>query len=362
VSRWPVSRAAFHAWLLSRAAVLLLVAAATYLQVRHGWGRSPIYRGWSGFFAWDGGWYRAIARHGYGGLHPEALRFFPLVPLLATPFRPFAGLGLLVVVNVSALAYAEGMVRLTRAELRDDAAAARAAWLALLNPVAFVLVLGYAEATAAALAVWCCLALRRRAWLAAAGLAFLGGLARPIGLLLAVPALVEALRGWRTARDRFPRVLAVVAAPAGCLAYLLWCAARFGDALAPFHAQQRSDLRGGVLASPLPGLARAYHAAVRGGPLPVSLRLVWVPLVLLLLGAAARRLPASLSLYALAIVFLAVATPRLASFERYSLSAFPLLVTAAGTRSRGARVTLGVLCGVGLAGYSILAVSHQYVP
>lgn len=357
-----MSRPALRAWLVSRAAVVFLVSVATYLQVRHGYGRVPVHRGWSGLFAWDAGWYRAIAQHGYRGLDPESVRFFPLVPLLATPFGRYAGLGVLLVANVSALLYAEGLVRLTRAEWRDEAVAARVPWLALLNPVAFVLVLPYAEATAAALAVWCCLLLRRARWLPAAGLAFLCGMTRPIGLLLAVPAFVEALRGWRSARDVAARVVAVVAAPAGCLAYLLWCGWRFGDAMAPFRAQQQPDLRGGVLASPLPGLVRAYDAAVGGGRLTVSLRLVWVPLVLVLLVAAFRRLPASLALYAAAIVFLAVTTPRLASFERYSLSAFPLLMVAADVPSRIGRVTLGALCCLGLAGYSILAVSHMYVP
>src|SRR5690349_6807737 len=39
-----------------------------------------------GLIAWDGTWYRDIAVHGYGGLPDEALRFFPLFPMLGKAF------------------------------------------------------------------------------------------------------------------------------------------------------------------------------------------------------------------------------------------------------------------------------------
>jgi hypothetical protein len=272
---------------------------------------------------------------------------------------PVAGAALLVVASASALVYADGLARLTRHETGDAAAGERAAWLALVNPVSFVLVAAYAEALAAALAVWCLLLLRRRAWLAAAAVAFLGGLARPIGLLLAVPALVEAWRPPRT--DLWRRALAVVAAPLGCAAYLGWVGLTRGDPLLPFTVQQNSDLRGSVLASPLTGLVRAWQA-LPDGRVVVALHLVWVPFVLGLLWLVARRLPASYAAYAGAIVFLAVTTPQLASFERYALSAFPLLVVLATIRSRPGRAALTTVCSFGLAGYGILAFAHLYVP
>jgi hypothetical protein len=356
-----VTPAVVRAWLVSRAAVVALLALATYLQVRHGYGRAPVREGATGFLVWDGGWYRDIAAYGYRANGEEALRFFPLVPMLARLAAPFgavaAGVLLVLVANVSALAYGEGLVRLTRLDL-PAVSASRVAWLALLNPVAFVLVIGYAEATAAALAVWCLLALRRSAWWAAAGLAFLCGLARPVGLLLALPALVEA---WRARSALVPRLAAVAAAPLGCAAYLGWVGLAYGDPLLPFTVQGNADLRGSPLAFPLTALGRAA-GQVWGGRVVVALHLVWVPLVLWLLWLVARRLPASYAAYSAAIVFLAVTTPDLASFERYALSAFPLLMVAASTRSRHLSVTLGAACGLGLVGYSILAFASLYVP
>jgi hypothetical protein len=157
-------------------------------------------------------------------------------------------------------------------------------------------------------------------------------------------------------------VLAVVAAPAGCLAFLVWCGVRFGTPLAPFTVQRAADLRGGVLGSPLTALGHSLRDAAYGGRVTVSLELVWVPLVLVLLAGVVRRLPASYAAYTAAVVFLAITTPGLRSFERYSLSAFPLLMVAAAAPSRVGRVTLGVLCGAGIVGYSILALTSLYVP
>ncbi|HEU0131503.1 MAG TPA: hypothetical protein VFQ85_11005 [Mycobacteriales bacterium] len=363
-----MTRAAVRDWLLSRGAVLALAAVAAYVQIRHGYGRSPVRGGATGLFVWDGDWYRDIAVHGYGGAGRESLRFFPLVPLLARPFvllgPAAASAAVLVVANASALAYALGLSRLARLEGLGDEVGERAAWLALWNPAAFVLVLPYAEATAAALAVWCLYALRRRAWLAAAALGFLCGLARPIGLLVALPALVEAARGWRSApwRDVARRVAAAGGGPAGCAAYLAWCGLRYGDPLLPFRVQQRGDLRGGVVVWPGRALGNAWLALVHHGRVTTALRLVWVPLVLALLVLVARRLPASYTAFAGAVVVLAVGTPRLASFERYSMSAFPLVLVAASLRSRHARAALRVACGLGLAGYGILAFASTYVP
>ena len=351
------SRQALRAWLVSRAAVLALMALATYLQARHGYGRGPVHEGASGFFAWDGWWYREIAEHGYRD--PESVRFFPLYPLLGMPFGRFAGAVLVVVANVSALAYAEGLVRLTTLEL-GERAGERVPWLALVNPAAFVLVIAYAEAPAAALAVWCFYLMRRSSWLAAGGLAFLAGLARPIGLLLAAPLLVEALRGRRT--DPWRRVVAVAAAPAGCAAYLLWCQLARGDAMLPFSVQQRSELRGGVLGGPWDELAKAWRALLDLGPWNLALRLFWIPALVALLVVAWRRLPLAYAAYAAAILLLALGTPRLASFERYALSAFTLLMAAATLRSRLGWVEVRVSFAATLALYSILGFVNRYVP
>ena len=110
-----------------------------------------------------------------------------------------------------------------------------------------MLVLGYAEATAMMLGVVVFLGLRSRrfGWAIVGG--FLAGLCRPVGVLLVVPAAVEAGRGWRTAsaRSRIERVGAVVAPVAGAVAYLAWVGAEFGDFWKPISLQNQATLRGG---------------------------------------------------------------------------------------------------------------------
>jgi hypothetical protein len=66
--------------------------------------------------------------------------------------------------------------------------------------------------------------------------------------------------------------------------------------------------------------------------------------------------------YSLAVVVLAVGTPKLASVERYSMSAFPLLMAAATIRSRPLRWVLAAACATGFTAYAVLAFANVYVP
>jgi hypothetical protein len=195
--------------------------------------------------------------------------------------------------------------------------------------------------------------------------AFLGGLTRPVGLLLALPALVEACRGVRVAprREVAARALAVAAAPLGCVAYLGWVGLTRGDPLLPFTVQQRTEgLRHGTIVWPGEGLGAAWQAVLGHGHIWDALHLVGVPVAVWLLVLVARRLPASYTVYAAALFVLAVGTPKLASFERYALAAFPLIMVAAALRPASARIVTFVVCCSGLAGYSVLAFAHRYVP
>src|SRR5258708_7296124 len=93
-----------------------------------------------GLFAWDAGFYRGIAVHGYGyGAIPgEAVRFFPLFPLagrgLGVVLGGHADWALLVLANGSALVMAALLHRLVLVEKHDPALARRAAWLVALVP------------------------------------------------------------------------------------------------------------------------------------------------------------------------------------------------------------------------------------
>jgi hypothetical protein len=253
---------------------------------------------------------------------------------------------------------------LARRETGDEALARRAAWLACLAPPAFTAVMGYAEATLMALAVGTFLALRARAWWWAGALGLAAAATRPLGVLLVVPAVVEGVRGLRAApaAERVGRLAAAVGPAAGLGAYLGWVGWRYGDALAPLKVQQQGSHRG-RLADPLQTLAHDASLLAHGHHLGSALHLPWALLALGLLAVVVRRWPASYGAYAAAVLVVALTASNLDGFERYALSAFPLVLAAAGLTARGRteRAVL-VLAGAGLVVYAVLAFTNLYVP
>lgn len=346
-------------WALARILVVASLALSRHVFDQLGAPPRPPALG-QGLFAWDGAFYRAIAEHGYRAVGEGSLRFFPLVPILSR------GLGwvlfghtaaaLLVIANGSALLFGALLHRLARRETADARLARRAAWFGALFPAAVVLVMGYAEATAMVLGVIVFLGLRSRrfGWAAVAG--FLAGLCRPVGVLLVVPAAVEAARGWRDAsgRERASRVSAVVAPVIGAVVYLAWVGVEFGDSWKPISLQNRATLRGGFQ-DPVTRTIDAVRDLVGGDRFGSGLHIVWAALFAALLVVLVRRFPASYSLYGAATLLLGLSAHNLDSFERYAMSTFPfVLALASVTGNDEAERGAYVAAAAGLVGYAIL--------
>ena len=359
--------AALTPWVVAR-----LIVAAALVVTRYGVnqvGRRPqpvaLHQG---LFAWDAAFYRSIATGGYGGLSRNALRFFPLVPLLTralgTVFLHHDGVALIVVVNASALVFGALLHRLAMLETGDPALARRAAWFAAVFPPFAALVLGYADATAMALAAGMLLALRTRRFELAIPLGVLAGACRPVGVLLVAPALVEAARGWRTTsvRQRAARAGAVVSPVVGLAAFLAYAGVAFGDAFAPLTVQDQAKLRGHVqspLTSVLHGLRDLAHAG-RFGP---GLHVLWAGVFVLLLVVVARKLPASYTAYAAVALVLALSAQNLDSFERYCASTLPFLLAVAIITKRPEAERAGlVLAAAAMFAYTVLIFLGLYVP
>lgn len=423
-------------WVVTRVVVLGVLALAHVLVSHTHPAAAVAARVHQGLLGWDAGWYQAIAAHGYGGVSHQALRFWPLLPLLGRAVAVLPGvtpgIGLLVVANVSQLAGLAVLACLAASDTGDPAVGRRAAWLASVLPAAFVSVMGYAEPTLLLLSAGALLALRRGRWWWAAAAGVAAGLCRPLGLALVAPAVVEAFRPWwqpwwAAARrsghhpqggdlgdrpvagepgawqgsgtpdarqvspgtgGRYPvdaprtwlqaggrgasprigpadlagRLAAVVAPVAGFGAFLVYVGARFGDALAPIRVQQQANLHG-RLADPVVTL---FHDAVdllHGHHLDEGLHVPWVLLAVVMLVVAARRLPASSTLFAAAVLVAALSGPNLDSFERYGLSAFPLVIAGAlCTASPRVERPVLVLAGAGLVAYALLAFMNVLVP
>ncbi|HEY1467184.1 MAG TPA: hypothetical protein VGF11_09010 [Acidimicrobiales bacterium] len=243
---------ALPAWGLSRVVVVgtLLFARLTVSSVRPHNG-AALARTHQGLLGWDAGWYQSIAAHGYAASGQESLRFFPVFPMLARGLAWIPGLGtgtaVVIVANLSALLGMAVLVVLVQRETGDAELARRTVWLLALAPPAYTLVLGYAEGTLLLCTTVAFLALRSRRWWWAAAAGLVAGAVRPIGLLLIVPALIEAWSArhdGRSFRQLVARVAAVVAPIAGTAGFLVWVDTNFGDAFLPSRSSSKAATAG----------------------------------------------------------------------------------------------------------------------
>lgn len=345
-------RAAVPGWVAGR----VLVAAA--------WGVTLALVEWrldgvrpvttaQGLYAWDGAYYRDIAGGGYDAVAPGGLRFHPLVPLLGQ-----GGIGVLAVANLGALAAGAAVHRVARVVTGEADLARRAATLVGIAPPAFCTAWAYAEGPFLALAAGQLLAVQRRRWWWAAVLGALATLTRPTGLLLVVPAAIEA---WRARRETLPSpgafaaVLAPVAAMGG---FLAWVGGRYGDAWEPLEVQ--ADLRGGFVLPPLRLLEGLGEMVV--DPLGDGLHVPFAIGLLVLAWVCWRRLPPAWGALAVIAVLVNLAADNLNSTERYAYGTVPLLVGLASvTGGRWWRPSV-VVSSLLLVGMASLAWYGRYVP
>jgi hypothetical protein len=384
--RQPVGEAVLP-FLAARAVVLGALGLAHFVVDRtHPATAGVGARVHEGLLGWDAGYYETIARVGYHPLGREGLRFFPLLPALthALAWLPGVddGAALLVISNVAAFVATVLLFALARRETGDPALARRAIWFLSLSPAAFVLVMGYAESVLLCLSLGCFLALRpatggahasggahaaasatRPNFALAALLGFAAALTRPIGVLLALVVAVELVRWWiRLGRPQRLAGLVAVGAPLlGLAGFGIWAHHEVGDFWAPLGVQLESSHHGG-LSDPFVTLVHdargVFHHHVG-----TALHVPWVIVAVVLLIVCWRRLPAPYTVFAGAILAVAVAGTNLDSFERYALSAFPLAMAAAilCRRVRTEQVVLVLLPAV-LAGYALLAFLNISVP
>jgi hypothetical protein len=314
-----------------------------------------------GLHAWDGAFYAGIARGGYNAVPKSGLRFFPLFPLAAKVVAYLPGVSataaVVIVANACALVAGFLLYRLANVERGDDELARRAVWLLYLLPPAFVLVIGYAEAMFLLLSVVIFLAMRERRWIIAAIAGFLAGLTRPIGVLLVVPLAVEA---WQ---QRSRRGLVAATTPLlGAIAYLAWAEHLTHDFLYPVRVQENASRRGGWV-DPARALWHATHELFHGDHVSAGIHVVSALLLIGLLVVLARRWPVSYTLYAAAVLFVALSSRNLDSLERYGLSAIPFVLAAADVVNDDTveRAVL-VVSVAGLVAASVLAFTGVLVP
>ena len=351
-ARWavalPALRAAGVPFLVSRAIVLFALGLARFVvtdaRVTSAAARGAAH---AGLLSWDASWYERIAARGYGRLGHEALRFFPLLPVLARAIGALPGatpgVSLIIVSNLASLAAFAVLYLLVVFELGDEACARRAVWLLALAPPAFVLVMGYAEPLLLLTSLVAYLGFRERRYGLAICAAFLAGLCRPLGVLLAIPAAIELGANWWSLARR-ERVIAL------------------GNFLLPVREQFSRSHRGGI-ADPFVTFARDTRDVLHGVHLGTAQHAPWAVLLVLLAAFLLWKLPASYGWYAVATLAVAITAPNLDSLERYGLGCFPFVIAAAMlTRRRNTYWAVVAFSGALLVAYAMLAFLGAYVP
>jgi hypothetical protein len=337
------------AWLVVAMRVALLIFGAYvasertiphpchFEEARNGWPAMPLqykdgaaFRLFGVWERWDACWYARIATFGYT---PDgSTAFFPLFPLLERvvaffgPHVVVAGM----VINVIALTLALWGLHRIAARDHGERVARRALLLLSVFPAAFFLLAPFSEAVFLAAAVWSIERARDRRWLAAAILAALAGLARPVGGFLVLPIAWLAWQGVRDAprAEQARRAAAVAAAPVAGFLYVVYTVNGVGRSM--FDAS--ADWTGSAFHAPWDVVGAALDFTRRTGDPLQALQLAMLVGFAVLFVLGIRRLPAELTLYAapqLALAWGRILPIPLTSVDRYLLVIFPAFIVLA---------------------------------
>ncbi|MBI4066513.1 glycosyltransferase family 39 protein, partial [Candidatus Gottesmanbacteria bacterium] len=285
---------------------------------------------WANF---DGAHYTRIARWGYAQYEQA---FFPLYPFLIrfvstiarAPFEYAA-------IFVSLIAMFVGLVLFWR-YLDGIRGRVWTMMFLLVYPASFFFAAAYSESVFFALAAGALLAVKKKRWLLAGILAGLASATRLVGVFLVFP-IVFAI--WKE-KKRFDvhQWAALLLAPAGLSAYMIYLLRSFGDPLTFFHVQPAfgAGRSGGdlillpqvfwryiMIFTTVGSNELLYHVAI------FELSSLIFGLVLLLI-AWKKRYDAGLLLYSICVLLIPSLTGTLSSMPRYVLAAFPLFSVLGG--------------------------------
>ncbi len=296
---------------------------------------------------WDAGWYLSVASHGYH-LQPGAqsnVAFSPLYPLLMRLVGLLLGrvdddgllIAGLVVSNAALLAALVYLIRLARLDV-PEAVAQRVPLFLLVFPTSLYLSAVYAESLFLALCVAAFYHARQHQWWLAGLLGGLAALARPYGVVIALPLALEYLAAHQLRLPRLrPDALALALTPAGFVVWTAILLVATGDPLAFLHGYSAWGVEQTLpwtklveYVSAPPSLSVPEHS---------PFILIFLAASLLLAGAAWRRLRLSLALFATLLLVVMLSNGDLVDLPRHVLELFPaFLVLALVGRSRRFRL------------------------
>lgn len=397
---WPSwVRAGLGAWIAARLVIAISYLLAWIADDRGAFG--PQSRVSEGLFAWDGGWYRFIADHGFRP-DGEEVRFSPVYPWMARAVGAILGIGsdwaLLLIANGAALAASMGagayaMILLRSPHYRDrgiapDTMAWCGAAAVALWPGNYVLAWAYTEPTLIAASLGAVIAARHYRWGWAALAGGLAGAIRPTGMAIAIVLGVIAIEQWPHFRPPWRHIGPIVPPPNGSSASSPWAVGRrliaigapvggFGIHLWAAHQAGahwwdpvaiQSPLRGAFM-DPLSRIARGVGDVLGPERFGDGLHLPMACIGIGLVAACWYYFGVADALGFAAVTTVALSAENWNSLERYLANSYALAITigfALGLwNSRQAKRGRWLIGGVGafaLGAFAIAAWSGRFVP
>lgn len=196
---------------------------------------------------WDASlWYLDIARRGYtfSTVEPSRMPFFPSYPILVKivsyVFHDTRIAGLLVS-NICLVIAALLLNALINVDYDDPRVRRTGAMFFAFSPYSFFFSCAYTESTFLLLAIGSFLAARQGHWLLACLLGMCLSATRQVGVLIALPLLIEYVwQHWRPGASLKPlihhRILLLGLVPLGLAGFMYFSYHKFGDPLAFAHA------------------------------------------------------------------------------------------------------------------------------
>jgi hypothetical protein len=326
---------------------------------------------------WDGLWYRQLADHGYPDhvVHVQStLGFFPLYPMVAwlvshAAVVPFARYEILsttiagvIVSGIGGLIATVLVGRLAEGWWGEQAAR-RAVLLFCLFPGSVVFSMVYAEGIMIPLAAGCILALQRKRWLLAGGLAGVATATEPQALVLVLVCAVSAALELRRHRSHLRALLAPALSLVGAASFAgflwIWTGSPFASLIAQRDGwSEKTDLLALVhLTDTLADQIsfRHFNHPTIDLNLVVGLGGAIVLIVLLVLVLRNwREMSVEAIVYTLGISWLGLTSEFVPPMPRLLITAFPaVIVVARYVRGRPFTALLWVN-GIALAGLSAL--------
>lgn len=294
-----------------------------------------------GLSPYDSPHYLNLAYFGYEnmGYFDEKVRaFFPLYPTLISLFSFYTGRNYTVAgLLVSFFAHLAGVLmfyRLVRLDW-DSEIAFESVKSSLIYPTAFFFLAVYTESLFFLISVTVFYFLRKKRWWLAALAAFLGGLCRPNGILLAIPFAIEylmffkdfGLRNWKSfLKENYRTLLTPAAAPLGTCAYFSFLYFTTGNFFAYFEAIEwwgrKSISLWNFLQLTWDRLIHFQELPLHGfynSKIDFTFGLIFL-LSILIFG---KKLRPSYALYSLAIILLPQLNGQTMSLTRYLSVSFP---------------------------------------